>query len=101
MTTMVPVKACGLTAGALVATATAVGARGAPSPRLRSEARRPDRPVDAPPIVLPTKLVEEHETLHLGGREIRILFPAMRSAFPSERVAMIARVYAEIEGRLP
>ena len=87
---------------------------------LQRAAANPDRPTTAPPVVVPTDLVETAETLHLGGREIRLLFlgrahtggdlvvhlptekilfmseaylnrvfPAMRSAYPSEWVAMI------------
>ena len=87
---------------------------------LQVVADNPIRPDDAPPVVVPTHLVESGETLHLGGREIRLLFlgrahtggdlvvhlpaekilfmseaylnrvfPAMRSAYPSEWVAMI------------
>ncbi len=92
---------------------------------LRRAADNPDRPATAPPVVVPTHLVETAETLHLGGREIRILFlgrahtggdlvvhlpaerivfmseaylnrvfPAMRSAYPSEWVAMIEAAQA-------
>jgi len=87
---------------------------------LQAAADNPDRPADAPPIVVPTHLVESRETLHLGGHEIQLLFlgrahtggdlvvylpaerilfmseaylnrvfPAMRSAYPTEWVAMI------------
>ena len=80
---------------------------------------------DAPPIVMPTDLVELSEVIELGGREIQILFlgrahtggdlhvylpeekvlfmseaylnrifPAMRSAYPSEWVAMIEAAQA-------
>ena len=41
---------------------------------LRAAADNPDRPTTAPPVVVPTDLVETAETLHLGGREIRLLF---------------------------
>ena len=41
---------------------------------LQRAADNPLRPATAPPIVVPTDLVETAETLHLGGREIRILF---------------------------
>ena len=92
---------------------------------LRAAADNPDRPTTAPPVVVPTDLVETAETLHLGGREIRLLFlgrahtggglvvhlptekilfmseaylnrvfPAMRSAYPSEWVAMIEAAQA-------
>ena len=87
---------------------------------LQRAANNPDRPTTAPPVVVPTDLVETTENLHLGNREIRLLFlgrahtggdlvvhlptekilfmseaylnrvfPAMRSAYPSEWVAMI------------
>ena len=92
---------------------------------LQAAADNPIRPATAPPIIVPTELVETSETLHLGGREIRILFlgrahtggdlvvhlpaekilfmseaylnrvfPAMRSAYPSEWVAMIEAAQA-------
>ena len=92
---------------------------------LQAAGDNPDRPATAPPIVVPTDLVETTETLHLGGREIRLLFlgrahtggdlvvhlpkekilfmseaylnrvfPAMRSAYPSEWVAMIEAAQA-------
>lgn len=77
------------------------------------------------PVVLPTRLVEDRETIEMGGREIQVLFlgrahtggdlmvylpdekvlfmseaylhrvfPAMRSAYPSEWVATIERAQA-------
>ena len=80
-----------------------------------------NRREDAPPVIIPTELVEDEKVLTLGGREIRILFlgrahtggdlhvylpeekilfmseaylnrifPALRSAYPSEWVEMIA-----------
>ncbi|MDE2677690.1 MAG: MBL fold metallo-hydrolase [Gemmatimonadota bacterium] len=92
---------------------------------LQATADNPIRPATAPPVIVPTELVETGETLHLGGREIRILFlgrahtggdlvvhlpaekilfmseaylnrvfPAMRSAYPSEWVAMIEAAQA-------
>ncbi|MYJ38020.1 MAG: MBL fold metallo-hydrolase, partial [Gemmatimonadetes bacterium] len=92
---------------------------------LQIMADNPIRPDDAPPVVVPTHLVESSETLMRGGREIRILFlgrahtggdlvvhlpaekilfmseaylhrvfPAMRSAYPSEWVAMIEAAQA-------
>ena len=92
---------------------------------LQAAADNPDRPADAPPVVVPTHLVESAETLIRGGREIEILFlgrahtggdlvvhlpaekilfmseaylhrvfPAMRSAYPSEWVAMIEAAQA-------
>jgi len=92
---------------------------------LQVTADNPIRPDDAPPVVVPTHLVESSETLMRGGREIRILFlgrahtggdlvvhlpaerilfmseaylhrvfPAMRSAYPSEWVAMIEAAQA-------
>ena len=92
---------------------------------LQVVADNPIRPDDAPPVVVPTYLVETAVTLNLGGREIRLLFlgrahtggdlvvhlpaekvlfmseaylhrvfPAMRSAYPSEWVAMIEAAQA-------
>ena len=92
---------------------------------LQVVADNPIRPDDAPPVIVPTHLVESRETLHLGGREIQLLFlgrahtggdlvvylpaerilfmseaylnrvfPAMRSAYPSEWVAMIEAAQA-------
>ncbi|MDE2875604.1 MAG: MBL fold metallo-hydrolase [Gemmatimonadota bacterium] len=92
---------------------------------LQRAADNPDRPTTAPPVIVPTHLVETSETLHLGNREIRLLFlgrahtggdlvvhlpaekilfmseaymnrvfPAMRSAYPSEWVAMIEAAQA-------
>jgi glyoxylase-like metal-dependent hydrolase (beta-lactamase superfamily II) len=89
---------------------------------LAASASSPNRPADAPPVVVPTKLVPDHETIRLGGREIEIfflgrahtggdlevylpadkvlfmsetflnrIFPAMRSAYPSEWVEMLDR----------
>lgn len=92
---------------------------------LAASAARPDFREDAPPVVVPTELVEEERVLELGGREVRILFlgrahtggdlavhlpsegvlflseaylnrvfPAMRSAYPSEWVEMLRRAEA-------
>ena len=92
---------------------------------LRAQAENPNRSADAPPVVLPTRLVEDREILELGGREIHLLhlgrahtggdllvyvrdgkvlfmsetylnriFPAMRSAHPSEWVTMIEAAQA-------
>ena len=92
---------------------------------LQTVADNPIRPATAPPVIVPTELVETSETLRLGGREIRLLFlgrahtggdlvvhlpaehilfmseaflnrvfPAMRSAYPSEWVAMIEAAQA-------
>lgn len=89
---------------------------------LAASANRADRSEDAPPVILPSGLVEEKKVLELGGKEIQILFlgrahtggdlnvylpqekilfmsetflhrifPAMRSAFPSEWVEMIRK----------
>lgn len=89
---------------------------------LEAAAANPNRPADAPAVVLPTRLVDDREALDLGGRTIEILFlgrahtggdlvvhlpeenilfmseaylhrvfPAMRTAYPSEWVAMIER----------
>ena len=100
---------------------------------LQRTADNPLRPATAPPVVVPTNLVETAETLHLGGREIRILFlgrahtggdlvvhlpaekvlfmseaylhrvfPAMRSAYPSEWVAMIEAAQAlDVDTHVP
>ena len=88
---------------------------------LEAAASSENRREDAPPVIIPTELVEDEKVLTLGGREIRILFlgrahtggdlhvylpeekilfmseaslnrifPAMRSAYPSEWVEMIA-----------
>ena len=85
-------------------------------------AANPIRPESAPPVVLPTDIVDEDTVLELGGREIHVrhlgrahtggdlvvylpdekvlfmsetylkhIFPAMRSAYPSEWVAMLDR----------
>ena len=92
---------------------------------LRAAANRWDPASNAPPVVLPTELVEDEAILQMGGREIQILFkgrahtggdllvylpeerilfmsegylhrvfPAMRTAFPTEWVRMIERVQA-------
>ncbi len=92
---------------------------------LKAAAESPIRPADAPPVIVPTELIETSATLRLGGREIRLLFlgrahtggdlvvhlpaerilfmseaylhrvfPAMRSAYPSEWVAMIEAAQA-------
>jgi len=89
---------------------------------LQASAGNPNRPEGAPPVVVPTELVEDRLVVQLGGRVIEILFlgrahtggdlhvylpeekilfmseaylnrifPAMRSAYPSEWVAMIER----------
>ena len=100
---------------------------------LETTAGNPNRPADAPPVVLATRLVDEREVLELGGRAIEILFlgrahtggdlvvhlpeedilfmseaflhrvfPAMRSAYPSEWVAMIERAQAmDVETYVP
>jgi glyoxylase-like metal-dependent hydrolase (beta-lactamase superfamily II) len=92
---------------------------------LAAAAQREDRGPDGPPVVMPTRLVEEYEVLQVGDKEIHVLFlgrahtggdlvvylpaekvlfmseaylnrvfPAMRSAYPSEWVAMIERAQA-------
>ncbi|MCG8469575.1 MAG: MBL fold metallo-hydrolase [Gemmatimonadetes bacterium] len=92
---------------------------------LETTAANPNRPADAPPVVLATEIVSEDRTLDVGGREIRLLhlgrahtggdlvvhvpegrvlfmsetylkgiFPAMRSAFPTEWLAMLDRALA-------
>jgi len=92
---------------------------------LEASASRPNRPADAPPVVVPGELVETERTLTLGGVEIRLLFlgrahtggdlsvylpdekvlfmseaylnrvfPAMRSAYPSEWVDVIRKAQA-------
>ena len=92
---------------------------------LQASASRPNRGADAPPVILPTELVEDKKVLQLGDKEIHIqflgrahtggdlvvylpeekilfmseaylnrTFPAMRSAYPSEWVAMIEQAQA-------
>lgn len=92
---------------------------------LQASANRPNRSADAPPVVMPTELVDDRKVLQLGDKEIHVLFlghahtggdlvvylpeekilfmsetylnrifPAMRSAHPSEWVAMIERAQA-------
>ena len=92
---------------------------------LQAAADNPIRPATAPPVIVPTELVESSVTLRLGDREIRLLFlgrahtggdlavhlpaekvlfmseaflnrvfPAMRSAYPSEWVAVIEAAQA-------
>ena len=89
---------------------------------LEASAANPNRPEDAPPVIVPGEIVGNDTVLELGGREIRLLhlgrahtggdlvvylpegkvlfmsetylkhiFPAMRSAYPSEWVAMLDR----------
>lgn len=89
---------------------------------LEASAANPNRPEEAPPVIVPTEIVGDDTVLELGGREIQILhlgrahtggdlvvyvpdgkvlfmsetylkhiFPAMRSAYPSEWVAMLDR----------
>ena len=92
---------------------------------LARTASQPNRPSDAPPVVMPSVLVEDRLELNLGGKQVEILFlgrahtggdlvvhlpeekvlfmseaylhrvfPAMRSAYPSEWVAMLERAQA-------
>lgn len=92
---------------------------------LNAQASNPNRPDTAPPVVLPTRLVEDREVVELGGREIHLvhlgpahtggdllvyvpdgkvlfmsetylnrIFPAMRSAHPTEWVAMVEAAQA-------
>lgn len=92
---------------------------------LAASARNPNRPSNAAPVVVPTRIVADQEILRLGDKEIRIqflgrahtggdlvvwlpsekimfmseaylhrVFPAMRSAYPSEWVTMIERAQA-------
>lgn len=100
---------------------------------LAASANRPDRPADAPAVVVPTEIVEDTRVLTLGGREIQIrflgrahtggdltvylprekilfmseaylnrIFPAMRSAYPTEWVAMIRRAQSmDVETFVP
>ncbi|MCA9738110.1 MAG: MBL fold metallo-hydrolase [Gemmatimonadota bacterium] len=96
-----------------------------PTSQAALEASRASAREGAPPVVMPTELVETSRTLDLGGTEIQVLhlgrahtggdlvvylpaekilfmseaylnriFPAMRSAYPSEWVAMIERAQA-------
>ncbi len=41
---------------------------------LEARANQPDQPADAPPIIMPSALVDERLVLQLGGKEIQILF---------------------------
>ncbi len=92
---------------------------------LERSAGNPNRSADAPPVIIPTELVEDERVLRLGDKEIHIrflgrahtggdlvvylpaekilfmseaylnrIFPAMRSAYPSEWVTMIERAQA-------
>lgn len=92
---------------------------------LERSASNPNRSAHAPPIIIPTELVEDERVLQLGDKEIHVLFlgrahtggdlvvylpaekilfmseayfnrifPAMRSAYPSEWVAMIEKAQA-------
>lgn len=92
---------------------------------LAASASNPNRRADAPPVVLPTTLVDDRLSIEVGGREIQVLFlgrahtggdlvvylptekilfmseaflnrifPAMRSAFPSEWVEVIETAQA-------
>ncbi len=92
---------------------------------LEATARNPNRSPDAPPVVMPTEMVDLERTLQIGDKQIQILFlgrahtggdlvvylpaekilfmseaylnrifPAMRSAYPSEWAAMIERAQA-------
>ena len=92
---------------------------------LAAAASRSGRSAEGPPVVMPTRLVEDHEIIELGDREIHVrflgrahtggdlvvhlpaegivfmseaflnrVFPAMRSAFPSEWVVMLERAEA-------
>jgi len=92
---------------------------------LKASAESPNRDAGAPPVRIPTEMVEDRTVLSLGGREIHLLhlgrahtggdlsvylpaekvlfmseaylnrvFPAMRSAYPSEWVEVIERAQA-------
>ncbi len=92
---------------------------------LERSAGNPNRSADAPPVIIPTELVEDEKVLQLGDKEIHVrflgrahtggdlviylpaekilfmseaylnrIFPAMRSAYPSEWVAMIEKAQA-------
>ena len=92
---------------------------------LERSAGNPNRSADAPPVIIPTELVEDEKVLQLGDKEIHVrflgrahtggdlvvylpaekilfmseaflnrIFPAMRSAHPSEWVTMIERAQA-------
>ncbi|MCH8255397.1 MAG: MBL fold metallo-hydrolase [Gemmatimonadetes bacterium] len=92
---------------------------------LERSAGNPNRSADAPPVIIPTELVEDKRVLQLGDKEIHVqflgrahtggdlvvylpaekvlfmseaylnrIFPAMRSAYPSEWVAMIEKAQA-------
>ncbi len=100
---------------------------------LEASANRPDRPAEAPAVVVPTEIVDDTRVLTLGGTEIQIhflgrahtggdltvylprakilfmseaylnrIFPAMRSAYPTEWVAMIRRAQSmDVERFVP
>ena len=100
---------------------------------LETSANNPNRSPNAPPVIMPTEIVEEQKTFLLGGYEIQVLFlgrahtggdlvvylpkekilfmsetyllrifPAMRSAYPSEWVAMIERAQSmDVETYIP
>ena len=92
---------------------------------LERSAGNPNRSADAPPVIIPTELIEDKRVLQLGDKEIHVqflgrahtggdlvvylpaekvlfmseaylnrIFPAMRSAYPSEWVAMIEKAQA-------
>ncbi len=92
---------------------------------LERSAGNPNRSPDAPPVIIPTELVDDETVLQLGDKEIHLrflgrahtggdlvvyfpaekilfmseaylnrIFPAMRSAYPSEWVSMIERAQA-------
>lgn len=67
---------------------------------LRASAERPDFRADAPPVILPTELVEDRRVLRLGGREIQILFLGRAHTggdlvvyLPVERVLFLSEAY--------
>ncbi len=80
---------------------------------LQATADRPDRPMEAPPVVLPTRLVEDSTTLDLGGTEVRVQFlgrahtggdlvvylPESRILFMSE--AYLNRVFPAMRAAYP
>lgn len=92
---------------------------------LEASAKNPERAPDAAPVIVPTRMIANSESLTLGDKTVEVLFlgrahtggdlvvylpaekilfmseaylhrvfPAMRSAYPSEWVAMIERAQA-------
>lgn len=69
---------------------------------LEAAAARTDRADDAPPIVLPTRLVEDEAVVRLGDREVRILFLGrghtdgdLAVHLPGERILFMSEAYVD------